>query len=396
MGATATTPETGVEAVGTGGVRSSRPQGVAFVELFFDLVFVFAVTQLTARTAHDLTAAGVLRAILVGWLIWWAWTQFTWTLNPADTTRDRVRVLTLAAAAGAFVMAASVPRAFTDEALWFALPYVVVRLLGLGLQVFVEMERDGAGHGVVYRWAGVSLIGLVLVLIGALLDPDLRLVVWLGAIGADFTAATLAGRGASWDLDVAHLTERHGLFVIIALGESLIVAGSAIAGAPLSSGLVLSVGAALVVACLLWWTYFGWLNDALEHHFAAAGPDQLGPLARDAFSFAHFPLVGGVVGFAVAVEETVAHPDDPMRGPVLAALGLGVALFVASSALSLRRLGGPVLVVRLAALAVMAVSLVIVAAISPPPVVPLGSVAIVLLGVVVFEAVSPPDQGNDG
>ena len=373
-------------------MRASRPQGVAFVELFFDLVFVFAVTQLTAQTAHDLTPEGVLRAILVGWLIWWAWTQFTWTLNPADTTHDRVRIVTLAATAAAFVMAASVPRAFTDEALWFALPYLVVRLLGLGLQVLVEMEREGADHAAVYRWAGASLVGLVLVLAGALVDPGLRSVIWLGAIGADFAAATLAGRAASWDLNTAHISERHGLFVIIALGESLIVAGAAIAGAPVTSSLVLSVGAAIIVACLLWWTYFGWLKDALEHRFAAAGPDRLGQLARDAFSFAHFPLICGIVGFAVAVEETVAHPDEPMTSPVLAALGIGVALFVASSALSLWRLGGPVLAARLAALVVMAVALVAVAVIAPQPVVPLGIVAVVLFGIVVFEAVAPPDR----
>ena len=89
------------------GVRASQPQGVTFVELFFDLVFVFAVTQITARTASDLTVEGVLQSILVGWLIWWAWTQFTWTLNPADTTHDRVRVITLAATGAAFIMAAS-------------------------------------------------------------------------------------------------------------------------------------------------------------------------------------------------------------------------------------------------------------------------------------------------
>jgi low temperature requirement protein LtrA len=392
MGGAATSAEAGAGAASRARVRAPRPQGVAFVELFFDLVFVFAVTQLTAGTAHHLAPEGVLRAILVGWLIWWAWTQFTWTLNPADTTRDAVRILTLAATAAAFAMAASVPRAFTDEALWFALPYLVVRLLGLGLQVLVEMERKGADHAAVYRWAGASLVGLVLVLGGALVDPGLRSVIWLGAICADFAAATLAGRAASWDLNAAHLTERHGLFVIIALGESLIVAGAAIAGAELTSGLVLAVGAAIVVACLLWWTYFGWLKDALEHRFATAGPDRLGPLARDAFSFAHFPLIGGIVGFAVAVEETVAHPDDPMSSPVLAALGIGVALFVASSALSLWRLGGPVLGARLAALVVMAVALAGVAAVAPPPFVPLGAVAVVLFGIVVVEAVAPPDR----
>jgi low temperature requirement protein LtrA len=373
------------------GVRASRPQGVTFVELFFDLVFVFAITQITAQTASDLTVEGVLQSILVGWLIWWAWTQFTWTLNPADTTHSWVRVLTLAATAAAFVMAASVPRAFTSEAIWFALPYLVVRLLGLGLQVRVEMEREGADHAAVYRWAGASLVGLALVMVGALVDPGLRSIVWLGAIGADFAAATVAGRAATWDLNPAHLAERHGLFVIIALGESLIVAGAAIASAELAPSLVAAVGASIVVACLLWWTYFGWLSAALAHRFAAADPRRLGPLARDAFSFAHFPLIGGIVGFAVAVEETVVHPDDPMTVPVLAALGVGVALFVASSALSLRTLGGPLLVARLAALAVMASALVVVAVVSMPPVVPLGVVAAALLAIVTVEAARPPD-----
>jgi low temperature requirement protein LtrA len=376
------------------GIRAAAPQGVTFVELFFDLVFVFAVTQITAKTAHDLSPEGVLRAILIGWLVWWAWTQFTWTLNPADTNHQWVRIVTLAATATAFVMAASVPRSFTDEAIWFALPYVVVRLLGLGLQVRVEMERAGADHAAVYRWAGASLVGLVLVLVGALIDPGARTWVWLAAIGADFAAATIAGREASWDLNPAHLSERHGLFVIIALGESLIVAGTAITGSELTPALMTAVGAAVVVACLLWWTYFGWLKEALEHRFAAADPRRLGPLARDAFSLAHFPLIAGIVGFAVAVEETVLHPGDPMTGPVLAALGVGVALFVASSALSLRVLGGPVLWARLLGLAVLAVGLAITAAISPPPIVPFGVVAASVLGIVLAEAVAPPGDAR--
>ncbi len=374
------------------GIRAAEPQGVTFVELFFDLVFVFAVTQITVKTAHDLTPEGVLRSVLIGWLVWWAWTQFTWTLNPADTTHQWVRVVTLAATATAFVMAASVSRSFTDEAIWFALPYVVVRLLGLGLQVRVEMERAGADHAAVYRWAGMSLGGLVLVIVGALVDPGLRTWIWLAAIGADFAAATIAGRQASWDLNPAHLSERHGLFVIIALGESLIVAGTAVTDAELTPGLMAVVGAAIVVACLLWWTYFGWLKEALEHRFAAADPRRLGALARDAFSLAHFPLIAGIVGFAVAVEETVLHPDDPMTGPVLASLGVGVALFVASSALSLRILGGPVLWLRLAALGVMAIGLAVVAAVAPPPVVPLGVVAAVVLAIVLAEAIVAPRE----
>ena len=125
---------------------------MTFVELFFDLVFVFAVTQLTVLTVHDLTPGGILRSILLGWLIWWAWTQFTWTLNPADTTHPGVRIVTLAASGIALVMAASVTRAFADDALWFAVPYVLVRVLGLGLQVRVERERVGASH--TSSWSG--------------------------------------------------------------------------------------------------------------------------------------------------------------------------------------------------------------------------------------------------
>ena len=185
-------------------IRTSDPQPVTFVELFFDLVFVFAVTQLTVLTVHDLTPGGVLRSILLGWLIWWAWTQFTWTLNPADTTHPGVRVMTLAATGVALVMAASVTRAFADDALWFAVPYVIVRALGLGLQVRVDRERVDASHTVVIAWTALSTIGLALVLAGAVVDPSLRPWFWLLAIIADVVAAAWAGRGASWDLNPSH------------------------------------------------------------------------------------------------------------------------------------------------------------------------------------------------
>jgi low temperature requirement protein LtrA len=377
-------------------VRREGAQSVAFVELFFDLVFVFAVTQVTAITAHDLTFSGFLHAVLIGWLIWWAWTQFTWTLDPADTTHDRVRVITLAATGAAFILAASVPRAFTDESLWFALPYLVVRGLGLGLQVLVERERPAVDHRIVDRWASASLLGLGLVLAGALAEPGWRGVLWLAAIVADFGAATLAARGTSWDLDPGHLSERHGLVVIIALGESLIVAGAAIADAVLGLDLVLVVGAAVVVSCLLWWTYFGWLKEDLEARFARVPAEGMGAAARDAFSFAHFPLIGGIVGFAVCVEETVAHPGEPMSIPVLAALGAGISLFLGSAALSLRRLGGPVLLPRLVGLALMLTALVVLAWLPVPPVVPFGVVAVALLAVIGREALDRRDVESGG
>ncbi len=358
-------------------------QPVTFVELFFDLVFVFAVTQITGLTAHDLTPGGVLRAILLGWLIWWAWTQFTWTLNPADTTHPAVRLVTLAAAGVALVMAASVPRAFAEDALWFAVPYVIVRVLGLGIQLQVERERPDSSLRGVGLWASFSTIGLGLVLVGAVVEPGPRQVLWIATVVADLVAAAIAGRQATWDLNTAHFSERHGLFVIIALGESIILAGTAVAADERSAALASVAAAAILVVCLLWWTYFGWLKEALEHLFRAAPTARLGPLARDAFSVAHFPLIGGIVGFAVAVEEILGHPGEPAPPAVVVALGVGIALFVLCSAVSLRILGGPLLTVRFVVIAAMGVGLVAVGTMAP--LWPLGIVAVALAAITVAE-----------
>jgi low temperature requirement protein LtrA len=364
-------------------LRAPGPQSVTFVELFFDLVFVFAVTQVTALTAHHLDPAGVLRSLLLFWLIWWAWTQFTWTLNPADTTHHAVRLITLAATAAAFIMATSVPHAFEEDALWFAVPYVVVRVLGLGLQLQLGLEGPDANPRGARIWAGFSTVGLLLVLAGAVLDPGARIWFWVLTIVADVVAAAIAGRAQDWDLHAGHLTERHGLFVIIALGESLIVAGTAVAGEARSAPLVAVAVMAVIVACLLWWTYFGWLKDALEHHAARATRAQMGPLARDAFSLSHFPLVCGIVAFAVAIEEMVAHPAEASGGVVVGALGVGVALFVAFAAVSYWRISGRFLVSRALLVAALPVPLVLVAPLTP--VVPLAVVALALLALVWLE-----------
>jgi low temperature requirement protein LtrA len=370
--------------------RAAGPQSVTFVELFFDLVFVFAITQITAFTAHHLTPEGVLQAVLLFWLIWWAWTQFTWTLNPADTTHRAVRIVTLVATATAFVMATAVPGAFGDDGLWFAIPYVVVRVLGLGLQVRVDSEIEASDRSGLRRWVALSSVGLALVLVGAVASPDLRPFIWGLAIVADVYAAARAGSRETWELDPAHLAERHGLIVIIALGESVIVAGAGVVGEPRSPELIAAVGGALVVACLLWWTYFGWLKDALEHAFAAADPRRYGMLARDVYSLTHFPLIGGIIGFAAAVEEIVAHPADVAPPSVVAALGVGIILFIGSSALAYRRVTGRLLVARIAASALVVVALAGVGAMTTLPAWLFAAVAVVLTGLIVTEEWSFP------
>jgi low temperature requirement protein LtrA len=329
-------------------------QSVAFVELFFDLVFVFAVTQVTTVTAEHLDPRGVGRAVLIFWLIWWAWTQFTWTLNPADTRHIGVQVVTLVATAAAFVMAASVSLAFGDGALWFAVPYVVVRVLGLGLQVRIAATAEASDDPdapryprQVMAWAAVSCLGLAAVLAGAFVDTPARAWIWVGAIALDLLAASTAGRTDDpWDLDAGHLAERHGLFVIIAIGESLIIAGTAAAAETRSLDLVGLAGAGLVVVGLLWWSYFSWFKDDLEEAFASVSPAERGPVARDAYSLAHFPLVGGIVAFAIAADLMVLHPTDPVDAQTIGALGVGVALFMGATVVSYWRVRREVLVPR--------------------------------------------------
>jgi low temperature requirement protein LtrA len=377
-----------------GRVRLHAPlsQSATFVELFFDLVFVFAVTQVTTLTAHNLTPAGIGRSLVLFWMIWWAWTQFTWTLNPADTTHPVVRVVTLVATAAAFVMAASVTRAFAGDALWFAVPYLAVRILGLVLQVLVELERIDENRAGIGWWVGGSSLGLALVLAGSVVDPSMRVAIWGAAIVVDLLA-TQAVRGRVWDVHPGHFAERHGLFVIVALGESLILAGTAVADDVRTNALIMSGAGTLLVSCLLWWIYFGWFNEALEERLAGVDPKDIGRLSRDVYSLGHFPMLAGVVGFAVAIEEVVAHPDDSLPRAVLIALTTGIGLFVGFSAVAYWQLTRRVLVPRLGMLVVMAGLMVVVA--GSPPVWPLLVVAATLFAIALIEAIRP-EPAADG
>jgi low temperature requirement protein LtrA len=331
------------------------------------------------------------RSIVIFWLLWWAWTQFTWTLSPADTQHPVVRGLTLAATAAAFVMAASITEAFRAEPLWFVVPYIVIRTIGLGLQVWVDQQKDH--DGISMAWVYASVVGLGVVLAGGLVDDPARTWVWVAAIAIDLVAASLAGGHGLWDLNAEHFSERHGLFVIIALGESLIVAGRSVASEPRTTALVLSAGGVITVACLLWWTYFAQLKEAMEEAFAEVPTDDLGTLARDAYSLGHFPLIGGIVAFAVGAEHILHHPDEAASGGIIAALAVGVALFVGASAYASWRTTGRLLVPRLIVTAVAMAGVAVTADASPGW--PLGVIVLALLVVVVIEELTTPDEQED-
>ena len=362
-------------------ITAPEGQGVTFVELFFDLVFVFAFTQVTALVAHHLTLGGVVQGVLVFWMIWWAWTQFTWALNPADTNHGQVRIGTLAATAVAFVMSISVGNAFEDGGAWFIVPYVIVRTLGLGLYLKVSSEHEQ--HLVAVRtFALLSLLGLASALAGGFVDPSLRIWFWAGTIVLDFIAAGVGGRTAGWELHLPHFTERHGLFVIIALGESLIAAGVGAVALRTPDMMPVAI-AAVVLTCILWWSYFGWFKDDLEEAFEETTPEQQAPFARDAYSFLHFPMLAGVIGIAVAVEELMKHPTDPVHTETLIALGAGIFLFAGSAGLAHFRARKKVLATRFVCLGVLIGALYLLG--HAQPVVILGAAIIAVLALVLVE-----------
>lgn len=318
------------------GIVSPDDQGATFVELFFDLVFVFAITQITHFAAHHLDGPGLLRSIGIFWLIWWGWTQFTWALNAANTDHPHVRKGTLLATAVAFFMAVSVEGAFSEitrEALWFAAAYVAVRIVGLTLYVMVAGEA--AQRSAVRYFGLLSLGGLAAVLAGAFVDPGTRQWLWIAAILLDFAAAWLAGQRDSWGLHPGHFAERHGLIIIIALGESLIVAASGVSVGAATS-LIVVAGLALLITCFVWWTYFGWIQAVLEMKLEHVDGSDRSKLGRDVYSFFHFPLVAGIIAMAVGFEAAL-HPADYTSGQAAAAIGIGVTLFLGSTALALWR-----------------------------------------------------------
>jgi low temperature requirement protein LtrA len=325
---------------------SPADQSADFVELFFDLVFVYAITRITAVTAHHLDWPHVLRSILVLWLIWWGWTQFTWALNAAHTGLAIVRTVVLIATGVAFVMASFAGDAFEHKALWFAVPYVIIRIIGLSLYIRVTSNLQGHRDAVI-AFAVPSALGLLAVLTGALSDPEARVWWWLGAIALDFLAGYLGGRAEGWRLHAGHFVERHGLILIIALGESLIVAAAAVGSMEHVHDFFIVGGLAVGLTCLLWWSYFSWIREQMEEALDHAKGSRQATLARDAFSFLHFPLICGIIGIAVAYEIILMHPHDLLTAPVAYCMGGGYILFVGSTAAAYWRAGGMILVPRL-------------------------------------------------
>ena len=360
----------------TSDIVSPEDQPVTFVELFFDLVFVFSVTQVVGLLHDGLDLESVGQALLVFWLVWWAWTQFTWALNAANTRNTWIALGTLLATGIAFFMAIAAPDAFHGRALWFALPYVAVRTVGLILYAWVA-QGNLRQRAALRTFTIVSIGGLTAVVAGGVAGAGSQHWFWGIAIALDLFATALGGQSEGWDVHPEHFVERHGLFVIIALGETLIVAAGAVAGIKLTGDLITISVLSVALTCAIWWSYFASAQPLLGASLAKLDDASRTLLARDAFSILHFPMLCGVILYAVAIEELVAHPNQPLVFEGRLALSLGVSLFVIGMSGAVWRAAGVLTLPRMLLVGGACAVALIASSVSP-----IVTLAIVFAGVV--------------
>jgi low temperature requirement protein LtrA len=363
--------------------RSEGEERVTPLELFFDLVFVFAITQVTGLVSAHPTWEGMLQGLVVFGLLWWAWTAYAWLTGTINPEEGVVRLPIFGAMAAMLIASLAVPHAFGDDAWLFATTYAAVRIAHLGLYA-VAGRGDPELLGAVGRLARGSLPAAGLLLVGAGLGGDAQLAVWAIAWIIDLLGAYIDG-GRGWHLAAGHFAERHGLIVIIAIGESIVAVGAGRLGAPLDTGVVTAALLGLAVAAALWWAYFDVVAIVAERRLRdAQGSEQL-ILARDSYSYLHLPMVAGIIFFAVGVKKTLAHVGDPLDTVPAVALCGGVALYLlAHVAFRLRN----VRTLSRRRLIVAAVLVALVpAAVSLPALATLAIVAGITTGLIAYEAV---------
>ena len=316
--------------------RAEGEERVTTLELFFDLVFVFALTQVTGLLSHDPTWAGLGHGMTVLALLWWAWSGFAWLTNEIDPERDQARLVIFAAMSAMLVASLAVPHAFGHDGVAFAVAYVAVRALHLAL--FRYGATDPGVRGAIVRLIPSVSVTCALVVAGAIFDGG-RVALWLAAVAVDWGG--LLGTGVSgWHVHAGHFAERYGLIVIIALGESIVSIGVGASGLDVTGALVMAAIAGMAIAFALWWAYFDVVARVAERRFReAAGEAQL-RIARDSYTVLHFPMVAGIILVALGIKKVMPHLHEPLDTVPAVALCGGVALYLAGHvAFRLRNIG---------------------------------------------------------
>jgi low temperature requirement protein LtrA len=353
------------------------------LELFFDLVFVLALTQCTALMAGEPTWAGLAKGMLVLAVLWWAWVGYAWLTSVLDPEEGAVRLVIFLATAALLVAALAVPDAFGDDALLFALAYGVVRFSQIALFVIASRE-DPALRRSVLGLAGGTALGVGLLVVASATDGWLQGAIWALALVLDLGEPYLFG-AEGWSLEhPSHFAERHGLIIIIALGESIVAIGVG-AAAVVDAGVVGAAILGIAVAAALWWLYFDVVAFLAERDLSALPPGrERNERARDVYSYIHFPMVAGIVLIALGLKKTLADVANELDVVIASALLGGAAAYLLAlvahryrnvHTVNRQRLGCAVLLMALVPVATQLPALVVVAVL-----------AVVLWGLIVGEA----------
>jgi low temperature requirement protein LtrA len=329
-------------------------QRATSLELFYDLVFVFAVTQVSHHLLADLTWRGAGQSTLLLLVVWWSWNYTTWVTNELDPESPVVRLLMIALMLASLLMAAAIPDAFGDDAVLFVVSYLAIQIGRHAFLTYVAaaprtIERTRAGRILVwFVLAGVFWIA------GAAADGTARTLLWLLALAIDYAAPLALFRVPgvapltedAWRVSTAHFSERFGLFVIIALGESIVLTGSSISGAALGTATLAAFATAFLITAALWWLYFTYVVRIAERRLEMA--TNRTRMARDGYTYLHVVFVAGIIVSAVGDEIVIAHPSEPLSNPEVAAVVAGPAIYLLAHALFRLRLTGTVSRKRLA------------------------------------------------
>jgi low temperature requirement protein LtrA len=296
------------------------------LELFFDLIFVLAITQCTALMAHENSWQGLVRGMLVLGVLWWAWVGYAWLTSVIDPEEGAVRIVMFAAMAALLVCALCVPTAFDDGAAIFAIAYAIVRFAQIGLFMIASRENPSLRHSVV-GLAASTAIGCGLIAAAAFANGPLQGALWALAIALDMGGPYLFGSDG-WVLVPGHFAERHGLIILIALGESVVAIG-AVGGHSVDAAVAATAVVAITAVAAMWWLYFDVVALVAARRLEHAAPGrERNEIARDSFSYLHLPMVAGIVLLALGIKKTIAHTGHELDVVPAFALLAGTATYL--------------------------------------------------------------------
>lgn len=331
------------------------------VELFFDLVFVFAFSRLVVHLVDTPTWNRVGEFSLLFLMIWLPWTQFTWSTNAVSSSSRPVRLLMLVATVASVPMAGSTTAAFDDGGPAFAISVSVILAMGL-LTMITGLADEPDVRASIVRYSVPNWCAIALMIVGSFLEREVRIGFWITAI-AIVVAGTIRAGSSEWLVRPGHFAERHGLIVIIAFGEVVVALGVPVAanlddGGNLSAPTLAALVAAGTFAGLLWWGYFDRPSPAIEHrHTEHHDPIDAGRFARDVYTYIHTPIVAGVLVSAAALEQITQHPTEPLPSAFRWMLFSGLALYLLGVSLAVARAFRVVAVERTVATVVMGIAI---------------------------------------